>query len=180
MGLMIYSLDSIPLSASRDYFIYLLDYGWDEPISNIIMRNYDEMAKISAEHEAVVIKGTVAAHFNNEVLSWHNFNGQSTDDLLPAILITNKHPVSFRESNVEHSYKNKGIYTFWDDELKMILIPLRYVCASETDVINIIRSIFKDIKSGKKLENFSVAKDLKKGVNGIGFDIGNFMKSLKR
>ena len=194
MGLMIYSLDNIPPSAKRNYFIYLLDYGWDEPISNIIKNNYDEMAKIAAEYEAVVIKGTVAEHFNNEVLSWHNFNGQNTEDLLPAILITNKHPNYFRESNVEHKYKTNGIYTSFKDEVKMILIPFKNVCKSEIDVMNLIQSIFKDIKKGEKLDNFSIAKDLKKGVgkalidsvilqpniNGVGFDIRNFMNSLKK
>jgi len=193
MGLMIYSLDNIPSSARRNYFIYLLDYGWNEPISNIINRNYDEMAKISAKHEAVVIKGTVAEHFNNEVLSWHNFNGQNTDDLLPAILITNKHPNYFKESNIEHRYKDNGIYTFLDEEIKMILLPFKKVCKSENDVIKVIQSVFKDIKNGEILDNFSVAKKLKRGVgkalvdsvilqpnvSGIGFDLGSFIKSIK-
>ncbi len=194
MGLMIYSLDNIPSSARRNYFIYLLDYGWDEPITNIINRNYDEMAKLSAENEAVVIKGTVAEHFNNEVLSWHNFNGLNTDNLLPAILITNKHPNYFKESGMNHKYKNKGIYTSFDDDMKMILIPFKKVCTTENDVISIIQSIFSDIKSGATLENFSVAKDLRRGIgkalvdsvilqpnfNGIGFDISNFLKSTKK
>lgn len=95
MGLMIYSLGDIPREAERDYFIYLLDFGWDEPIRDILIRNYDRMAEIAAGNNAVVIKGIVGAHFQNEVLSWHHINGEYANDLLPALLITNKHPYQF-------------------------------------------------------------------------------------
>ena len=43
------------------------------------------MAKIAAENKAVVIKGTVGSHFQNEVLSWHHINGEDANDLLPAL-----------------------------------------------------------------------------------------------
>ena len=32
MGLMVHSLEEIPRNVERNYYIYLLDYGWDEPI----------------------------------------------------------------------------------------------------------------------------------------------------
>jgi len=32
MGLIVKSLDDLPETSDREYFIYLLDYGWHEPI----------------------------------------------------------------------------------------------------------------------------------------------------
>lgn len=186
MGLMIYSLDNIPVGAKRDYFIYLLDYGWTEPISEILNKNFEEMSKIAAENKAVVIKGTVASHFQNEVLSWHHINGEDAENLLPALLITNKHPQYFKESNSSFQYKNiKNMGINETEDMKMILIPFKECCNNEKDVMTIINSVFSDIENGKDLSNFSISKKNKKGVgrhivdsvilqpnlNGIGIDI---------
>jgi hypothetical protein len=46
MGLMVHSLENIPESARRNYFIYLLDYGWHEPISEALRNNFENMAKL--------------------------------------------------------------------------------------------------------------------------------------
>ena len=189
MGLMIYSLEHIPLEAHRDYFIYLLDYGWDEPISNIINRNYDNMAKIAADNKAVVIKGTVASHFQNEVLSWHHINGENAEELLPALLITNKHPFYFMTSKKSFTYKDTDIikaHRYGD--MKMILIPFKKICKTETDVITIVQTVFNDIVQGKDLTNFSIVKKQKRkmgrtivdfiilqpNVSGIGVDLKKF------
>lgn len=186
MGLMIYSLDNIPAGAKRDYFIYLLDYGWTEPISEILNKNFEEMSKIAAENKAVVIKGTVASHFQNEVLSWHHINGEDAENLLPALLITNKHPQYFKESNSSFQYENiKNMGINETEDMKMILIPFKECCNNEKDVMTIINSVFSDIENGKDLSNFSISKKNKKGVgrhivdsvilqpnlNGIGIDI---------
>lgn len=84
MGLMIHSLSNIPESASRDYYIYLLDYGWYEPISEILRKNFDEMARKSELNGAVIIKG-IGEHFNNDVFSWHHINGMDGEEILPAV-----------------------------------------------------------------------------------------------
>ena len=76
MGLYIQSLNNIPQSAHRGYYIYLLDYGWSEPLGEALMNNYEKMAQIAAENDAVVIRGTHRVHFEDEVLSWHHINGE--------------------------------------------------------------------------------------------------------
>ncbi|WP_321381263.1 hypothetical protein [Rhizobium sp.] len=99
MGLMIHSLENIPESARRNYFIYLLDYGWDEPISEALRRNFDNMASEAAVNKAVVIKGTVGSHFQKEVFSWHQINGMNAEEILPALLISNNHPSYFQKNS---------------------------------------------------------------------------------
>lgn len=82
MGLWVESLENVPAEARRDYYIYLLDYGWLEPIGDAVMKNYAQMASLAATSGAVVIRGTNRVHFEDEVLSWHNVNGEKADDLL--------------------------------------------------------------------------------------------------
>ncbi|OCA02737.1 hypothetical protein [Akkermansia glycaniphila] len=157
MGLYIQSLENIPPHAKRDYFIYLLDYGWHEPLGQALKDNYEKMAAIAAKNKAVVIRGTEAVHFEDEVLSWHHINGESAKDLLPAILITNKHPMYFREKESSRAISR-------DASLKMILIPLGKFCQTTADVISLIHQLFNDVQSGKDLNDFQIAKEKKHGV----------------
>jgi hypothetical protein len=165
MGLMIHSLENIPLDAKRNYFIYLLDYGWEEPISEVLNHNFDKMASIASANKAVIIKGTELAHFENEVLSWHHINNEDAHELLPALLITNKHPKYFLEQKRDFSGRKNTVRV--DDEyetLKMILVPFRKLCKSTTDVVSIIEKIFSDISNQRDLKDFKVAKELKRGI----------------
>jgi hypothetical protein len=165
MGLMVYSLSNIPCSANRDYFIYLLDYGWDEPIAKALRENFDKMATIAASNKAVVIKGTELSHFENEVFSWHNINNENSEGLLPALLITNTHPQYFMENNQSFSGR-KNILRINNeyDNMKLILIPFKKFCNTATDAIALINKVFQDITNQKDLSDFQIAKEMKKGV----------------
>lgn len=184
MGLYVQSLTNIPLDASRDYFVYLLDYGWHEPLGEVLMDNYEKMASIAAENKAVVIRGTHRVHFEDEVLSWHNINGEDATEMLPAILITNRHPHKFKESF--NSEADKKV----EKDLKLIFIPLKKFCKSTSDVVSLIEKLFNDIKAKKDLNDFRISKEVKRGFghaladslilepnfSGIGF---NFNKMIK-
>lgn len=181
MGLHVQSLDNIPLSAHRNYYVYLLDYGWYEPLSKSMYDNFDNMAAIAAQNDAVVIRGTDREHFYNEVLSWHNFNGEDVEreDLLPAILIANGHPHKFKMHE--------------DNNLRFILIPLKKFCTTSTEVVTLVDKLFSDIKHQKDLNDFQIAKELKKGIgralvdslilepnfNGIGFSFSKLINYLQ-
>ncbi|KAA6341233.1 hypothetical protein EZS27_010948 [termite gut metagenome] len=167
MGLMVYSLSNIPCSANRDYFIYLLDYGWDEPIAKALRENFDKMATIAASNKAVVIKGTELSHFENEVFSWHSINNENSEGLLPALLITNTHPQYFMENNQSFSGRKNILRVNNEyDSMKLILIPFKKFCDTATDVIALINKVFQDITNQKDLSDFQIAKEMKKGVKG--------------
>lgn len=158
MGLYVQSLANIPdVKIHKDYFVYLLDYGWNEPLGETLMKNYENMAKIAAENKAVVIRGPHRVHFEDEVLSWHNVNGENAEEILPAILITNRHPRRFKETFQPN--QNKGI----ESDLKLILIPLKRFCNSTSEVATLIDKLFKDIKDKKDLDDFRVSKEIRKG-----------------
>ncbi|UJR53389.1 hypothetical protein [Dickeya zeae] len=194
MGLYVHSLNNIPKSENRDYLIYLLDYGWHEPLAKAINDNFDKMVSIAAKNRAVVIKGTELAHFENEVFSWHQINNEKGDSILPAILITNAHPSYFKENN--HGYrKHKGLYKESNSgELKLILIPIKKFCKNTTEAISLIERVFSDIQSGRDLSEFMIAKEIKKGVgsaivdsiilepniSGIGFSLEKFIKYFRK
>lgn len=169
MGLHVHSLENIPNTKNRDYFIYLLDFGWYEPLSEALNRNFDEMVKKAAVNRAVVIKGTELAHFENEVFSYHSINNEKGTEILPAILITNTHPSYFLE-NKGNYIKSKGLYRETvKDDMKLILIPLKRFCKSTIEVSSLIEKLFLDIEEGLELSNFKIAKEIKreKGLNFI-------------
>ncbi len=188
MGLYIQSLENIPeVNIHKDYFIYLLDYGWNEPLGEALMKNYENMAKIAAENKAVVIRGTRRIHFEDEVLSWHNVNGENAEEILPAILITNRHPQRFKES-----YSSNGRDTI-ENDLKLVLIPLKKFCQSTSDVVTLIEKLFNDIIAKKDLNDFRVAKEIRKGFGraladavilepnfaGMGFSFNKMIQYFK-
>ncbi len=138
MGLHIQSLKNIPDNVQRNYYIYLLDYGWHEPLGEALKKNFDNMAKIASANNAVVIVGTDRIHFEDEVLSWHSINGDNAEELLPDILITNRHPSKFKES-----YSRQKEET--EKDFKMVMLPLRKFCKSTIEAAILIDKLFKDI-----------------------------------
>lgn len=187
MGLYVQSLENIPPEAKRDYFVYLLDYGWEEPLGEALMKNYEKMASIAAENGAVVIRGTHRVHFEDQVLSWHNINGENGEKVLPAILITNRHPAKFKESLGGRNFDPI------EHDLKMILIPLKDHCKTTSDVVHLIEKVFNDIKAQKDLSDFRIAKEINRrtgrsladmiilqpNIGGIGFDFNKLISFFR-
>jgi hypothetical protein len=182
MGLYVHSLGEIPTGAERAYYIYLLDYGWEEALGNSVRANLTRMADLASRSNAVVIHGPRGLHFEDEVLSWHHVNGQDSKNILPAILITTRHPSTFRESF------GAGLSTK-ESRDALLLIPLRKICKSSEDVVDLIQRVFEDIKSKKRLSDFGAAKRMRRGISralvdavilqpkfgGIGFDVKKFL-----
>jgi hypothetical protein len=139
----------------RDFFIYVLDYGWKEPLTDTLVANFTNMARMASQTKSVVIAGIEPVHFANEVFSWHGIDGIDGEQILPAILITTLVPSYFREHNEEL----KGKAELKD---KLLLIPLKTACRTTNDVVELIQSIFTDIKEKKQLSGFTVAKRIKK------------------
>ncbi len=165
--------------------MYLLDYGWHEPLAQAVYQNFGKMADLASRGSAVVIQGVAGSHFADEVLSWHHIDGQPTEELLPAILLTTTHPQYFR---VQRSHTDRHL----DD--KLLLIPLRAACKSTSDVVTLIEKIFTDMKEKKGLPDFAITKELKKGKSnalvdalilqpkfaGLGVDLKKILTFFKR
>jgi hypothetical protein len=47
-------------------------------------------------------------------------------------------------------------------DLRLILIPLRKICSTPTQVVKLIERIFTDIKDKKALQDFSVFREIRK------------------
>lgn len=71
MGLYVHSLDRLPTNLDRDYYVYVLDYGWDEPLAEALHSNFRRMADLAARRNVVVISGTNSRSFTNEIISTH-------------------------------------------------------------------------------------------------------------
>jgi hypothetical protein len=159
MGLYVHSLAEIPNGAERAYYVYLLDYGWEEPLGSAVRANLPRMADLASRTDAVVIHGPRGVHFEDEVLSWHRVNGQDAENILPAILINTRHPSTFRESFslLRSDPENRDA---------LLLLPLRKICTSPQEVADLIQRVFEDIKSKKSLSEFEAAKQMRRGVAG--------------
>ncbi|MBN1314798.1 MAG: hypothetical protein JXA42_05000 [Anaerolineales bacterium] len=163
MGLMIHSLGELPATVERAYYIYLLDYGWHEPLAEAVYKNFCKMADMASRSNAVVMRGVVGWHFADEVLSWHHIDGQPAEDLLPAILITTRHPQDFHiQPYIQKETKENGD--------RLLIIPLRSACKTTSEVVELIEKLFRDIRDQKTLGDFLVAKELKKGTGGALVD----------
>lgn len=163
MGLYVNSVSDLPFSESRSYYLYVLDYyNWDEPISNTLKANSDRIAAICAANDAVMIRGLPDSHFGSEVLSWVKINGQGPGTILPALMITTVHPKYFIDANNAEPEK--------EIEDSLILISIRDACKTPGDVISLLEKIFIDIKERKKIQDFSIARELRKGEDGALVD----------
>lgn len=182
MGLMIHSLNEVPIEATRSYYIYVLDYGWHEPLDRALIENFGKMSAEASVSNSVVFRGTVGSHFTNEVFSFHQIGGVAGEDVLPAILITDIHPQYFKEhGNLNYKLKSS-----------LILIPLKQICKTTSDVVDLIRQIFSDIKDKKTLSDFSVNTQVKSqnsiarililqpNFSGIGIDIKKLFDFFKK
>jgi hypothetical protein len=199
MGLKVHSLGRIPGEIDRGYFVYLLDYGWDEPLSRSLRANFDMMASLASRNNAIVIAGFDGEEFTNEVFSWHQVDGQPGDEILPAILITTCHPHDFAAQNEfpaprrdlpgsSKKSRSKQATPLFNDRL--VLIPLRDLCKTETDVTSLIEKIFRDIRDKKSLPDFEVYRQVARGERGALVDalilkpsvagIGVDLKSIAR
>jgi hypothetical protein len=165
MGLKIHSIAEIPENVSRSYYLYILEYySWDEPLSKTLRDNFDRMAEFASKNDAVIIQGLGESHFYSDLLSWQSINGIEPEEVLPAIMITTLHPKYFLERN-EKICKGESI-----PKNEIILIKLKDICKTPCDVINVIEKIFQDIKKRKKLKDFKIAKEIKKGDRGALVD----------
>src|SRR5574337_357593 len=162
MGLYVHSLGEVPTEAKRNYYVYLLDYGWDEPLGEAVRKNISQMADRASRSNAVVVHGP-RVHFADEVLSWHHINGEPADDILPALLITTRHPKTIKDS-----YEANRPRPIPDDAL--LLIPLKKICSSPGQVVELIDRIFRDIKGVRKLTKFAVVKQMRRGVGSAIVD----------
>ncbi len=190
MGLKVSTISRLPLDTDRDYFVYFLDYGWEEPFSQALHANFDAFAGGLAGHKGIVIAGLHRQEFADEVLSWHSLNGEPAEQLLPAILISGCHPEEFQVNpHSDPSWKrdHEGIRRH-DGAL---LIPLREICATPDDVVPVITSVLRSIQQGIKVENFQIARRmndavhtadmfiLQPNVGGLGLDLREVWKICK-
>jgi len=56
MGLYVHSLSRLPFGSERDYYVYVLDYGWHEPLGDALRGNFPHMADLAARNDAALIE----------------------------------------------------------------------------------------------------------------------------
>ena len=198
MGLYVHSLERLPADLERDYYLYVLDYGWEEPIGEALRQNFRRMADLAARNKAVVIAGVdphsfvdqvFSAHIDDPQFSWQAINGENGETILPSIMITTIQPAKFKETNPGYRFSDA---TPGSADDKIVLIPLRALCKTGTEVVALIERLFADIAAKKPLSDFAVAEHigaksrrgsysdafiLKPAVWGMGVDLKELLKA---
>ncbi len=164
MGLKVSTIARLPVAHDRDYFIYFLDYGWDEPLTKAMYDNFERMALFASENRSLVIMGLHRQEFANEVLSWHRVNGEDAKDILPAIMISDCDPRRLSEANSHGMSSREGDVRALQ---RFLILPLRTICKTPTDVAALLENIADDIRSGRQLTNFSVKKLIDRSSSGL-------------
>ncbi len=178
MGLYIHSLEEFPVTAERSYYLYLLNGGWGGELERALTENFHVIGDLASRSGSVAMMGSEGKHFQNEVFSWHQLNGEEAEELLPAVLITSIHPRRFTDEQDP----------FWSTASRsdhLLLLPLRTHCKSADDVGSFIRRLFADIRDHQEIKNFEVVCEmkpnkgkailegliLKPSFMGMGFDL---------
>jgi hypothetical protein len=61
--------------------------------------------------------------------------------------------------------ENRGLYRGTvKEDIKLVLIPLKNFCTITTEVVSLIEKLFIDIKAGRDLSDFKIAKETQKGI----------------
>jgi len=186
MGLVVSEMARFPTGGKLDYYVYFLDYGWDDNLSRAMYQNFDAFAGFTHNNNSVVVRGLNRRHFSNEVLSWYHVNGRPVDTILPAILITDLDP---RELGRTDKMERGKLTTAAVDPMRLVLIPLRELCKTESDVTSLLQDLAKDMEEKRSLSKFKV-RDLldrsnegladvlilKPSIGGIGIDLRKFFE----
>jgi hypothetical protein len=183
MGLKITTISQLPEDTGRRIFIYFLDYGWDEPLTNAMYENFDRLSVVAANHGSLVMAGLCRQEFANEVLNWHHVNGLPADNLLPAIMITDCEPALLAKSGEFGAHRHHGDGTTSYPE-RFVILPLREICSTPSDVARLLEKIAQDLKAGSALSDFEVTRlidksdgaladmlILKPNLFGVGIDL---------
>jgi hypothetical protein len=185
MGLKVTTIARLPEKTGRAFFVYFLDYGWEDDLTRAMYENFDVFAAIAAENRSLLIAGLNRIEFANEVLSWHHVNGQAAHDLLPAIMITDIEPAlltgqnSFDFGPLKHRPHSGATYPE-----RFVLLPLREIGRTSGDVTQLLQQIANDLRSGKALSEFEIKSVKQKGetsaanmvvlqpnIGGLGVDL---------
>jgi len=168
MGLKVTTIARLPEKTGRAFFIYFLDYGWDDDLTRAMYENFDAFAGIAAESRSLLIAGLNRTEFANEVLSWHHINCEPADDLLPAIMITDIEPallVGCDDFDFGPMKRRSNSGTTRPD--RFILLPLREMCRTSADVTRLLQQIAHDLKSGRTLSEFEIQRVKPKSESSV-------------
>lgn len=169
MGLKVSTISRLPAPQDRDYFIYFLDYGWDEPLSNAMYANFDRLAAFAADHRSLVIAGLHRQEFANEVLSWHRVNGDDANELLPALMITDADPQTLAATNEFAMARTRAAHPGVNEVglSRFLIVPLRDVCKTPSDVTMIFEKLMRDISARNPISDFQVARTVDRTTEGL-------------
>jgi len=144
VGYLLNSLSNLPVDDEVNFYIFVINGQWDEPLYGMMEKNFATVAK-NIGNSAVIARGLDPAAFVAEVQD--KYVGHDQDDLwglLPALLITDRHPDRL------------------DDKAMRLVIPLREAdtrCGGWPNFFRLL-SDFVQFRSDEFLQHFQKKEDV--------------------
>ncbi len=155
MGYMLNSLGNLPVDEDVNFYVFVINGQWQEPLYGMIEQNFSSIARSIGSH-AVIAKGLHPAEWYGEVAE--KYLGKehgSYHPLLPALLVTDAHPDEI------------------SDKTLRLLVPLQDVESrfGGWNQFFTLLSDFVQMKSDEFVKRFNQKED--------AFDTANKIVSLK-
>ena len=100
MGYQLNSLANLPIDAEVNFYIFVINGQWKEPVYSILNENFSAIAR-SIGNNAVIAMGLNPQEWYDEVAAGYlSKDHNELFNLLPAVLITNAHPDRITESSL--------------------------------------------------------------------------------
>lgn len=176
MGYALISVAELPLEEDVNMYIFVLaDGSWYGDLSEIVNKNFDEMAR-SIGSKAIIVKGLVANYFPEEVRRRYFGDAQKFfwSGGVPALLITDAHPDTLRPESLRlfvPLVKVKDLFGSFD----AFFDSLAAFARRENDEF---LEKFEDANSF--LDESLKVLHLKPNVFGFGLNISAFVELIRR
>jgi hypothetical protein len=100
MGYTVNKLTNLPLDDEVDFYIFVINGEFDDPLYAMIEKNFKAIAR-SIGDNAVIVQGTDPVNFTSEVQrTYLGKHSEQVFRLLPALVITDTHPEEISDDSL--------------------------------------------------------------------------------
>ena len=173
MGYLLTRLDNLPDDDSVKYYLFLLRPSFDTPILETLDRNFKRISKAVGQ-SAVYAVGINEDEWLEEVASlylgpnWHEYLG-----LLPALLITDKHPRKLDASSLRLFMPLHDIEKRFGTLDQFLLQVTSFTSGKNNNFIKLFRNRGDVFDTMKKVFKLDI------GVAGFKIDVGELISQMR-
>lgn len=173
MGYMLSSLGNLPIEEDVEFYIFVVNGGWQGGLTEIIFHNFEKIAR-DIGPQAVIAKGFEETFWPQEIAE--KYLGKTYTALfrfLPALLITDSHPEKLKPESMRLLIPLEGVEERFGTFDQFFSSLIRFVRHEDTEFL-------EKFKDGTNMSHEALEiVELKPNFFGVGINlnrlIGKFM-----